>query len=520
MGARQQSEAIAFLADPESHGSAAGAVRRIDTHAALVFLAGERAYKLKRAVRLPFLDFSTLASREAACRAELRLNRRTAPEIYREVAAITRQADGRLAFGGDGEILDWVVVMRRFDDSQLLDRLAQQDRLGPELALSLAEAIADFHDRAEPAADGADADQMLRIVEGNAASLRQLAGPIFDRGAVEGWIATALARLEANRSTLDERRRTGNVRHCHGDLHLRNIFLENGRPVIFDALEFDDRLARTDVMYDLAFLLMDLWHRGLRLEANQVLNRYLLLSDDIAGLEPMPLYLSTRAAIRAHVSATMATAQQSQAAARSLRREAGDYLDLARHLLLPTTPSLIGIGGYSGTGKSTLARGLAPLFSPPPGAVVLRSDEIRKRLLGVAPEDPLDVAVYAPEVSAEVYEILRRRVGRVLAAGYVAIADAVNDRDDSRAALAEVAREAGTGFTGLWLAAGPEDMAKRIESRGVDASDATVEVMRNQIARGSVPETWPHLDAGKTFELLLAEARRRLAEAGIALESP
>ncbi|MDP6705610.1 MAG: AAA family ATPase [Alphaproteobacteria bacterium] len=511
---------MAFLADPASHDLAEGEVRRIDTHAAIVFLAGARAYKLKRAIKLPFLDYSSLARREAACRAELRLNRRTAPDIYLDVSPVTRGPDGRLGFGGNGETLDWVVVMRRFDDSRLLDRLSRAGPLGTALAISLAEAIATFHARAEPAADGADAAEMRRTVEVAVASLRLYGDGVFAPGAVESLVSELAAELDTRHEVLNRRRAEGHVKHCHGDLHLRNIFLENGRPVIFDAIEFDDRLARTDVVYDLAFLLMDLWHRGLRSEANIVLNRYLLLTDDCGSLEPLPLFLSIRAAIRAHVSAMTAETQPDAVQAAALRQEAGEYLGLARELLLPAAPRLIGLGGYSGTGKSTLARALAPLFRPPPGAIVLRSDEIRKRLLGAAPEAALDPSAYTPEISARVYDALRRQAACVLAAGYTAIADAVNDRQDSREALADLAAAADVPFTGLWLAARPEVMAARIASRGADASDATAEIMQRQVDTGSVPTDWPHLDAEADFPDLLAAAQVQLDNGGSDHEAP
>ena len=268
-------------------------------------------------------------------------------------------------------------------------------------------------------------------------------------------------------------------------------------------------------MYDLAFLLMDLWHRGLGGLASIVLNRYLLLTGDDDGLRPLALFLSLRAAIRAHVSATMAETSTEPAVTDALEHEAREYLRLARVLLDQAAPCLVAVGGYSGTGKSTLSRQLAPGFRPVPGAIILRSDEARKHLLGVRPEQPLEPAAYSPEVSHRVYAELRRRAATVLATGYCAVVDAVNDHADSRRKLAAIAKVANVTFAGIWLAAAERTMAGRIEIRGRDASDATAEVMREQIAKGSVPSEWTALNAELGAAEVLRQAQSHLVAAGI-----
>ena len=226
----------------------------------------------------------------------------------------------------------------------------------------------------------------------------------------------------AVRGLLDRRRANGKVRRCHGDLHLRNICLFDDKPTLFDCLEFSDALASIDVLYDLAFLLMDLEHRGLAEFANVVLNRYLDLTGEDDGLAAMPLFLSLRAAIRAHVTATA----MDQAAAAERKQEpaaeARSYLSLAARLLRPRPRRLVAIGGLSGSGKSTLATALAPAI----GARVLRSDVIRKRLFGVTPETRLPAHAYAAEISRLVYETLRQRAAAALASGYSVIIDAVS----------------------------------------------------------------------------------------------
>ena len=269
-----QTAVIDFLAAPSTHGGAT--VERIDTHASIVFLAGERAYKLKRAVLFDYLDFSTSDRRRSLCEAEVRLNRRTAPTLYRGVVAVTREANGSYALGGNGRPVDWVVEMNRFPQEALFDRLASTGALGIELMSPLAAAIADFHKSAEHRPDHGGKAGMSWVIEGNAAGFAEFGRSCLDLSAVSRLTGDARRELERRANILERRRQSGFVRHCHGDLHLRNIVLLEGRPTLFDGVEFNDEIACTDVLYDLAFLLMDLWKRGLPRHANIVWNRYLL----------------------------------------------------------------------------------------------------------------------------------------------------------------------------------------------------------------------------------------------------
>lgn len=484
---------------------------RHDTHGAHVFLAGDHAYKLKRAVTLPFLDFSTLALRRAACENELRLNRRTAPDYYLGVVPVTRQRDGGLRLGGAGEVVDWTVHMRRFPDAALLDVVAREGRFDDGLARQLADVVAAFHGDAEVFTDRGGYDEMARVADINAGMIRGYVPQVFAASEAEAQIAAVATALSRQRPLLARRQAAGFVRHCHGDLHLRNIFLDGSGPHLFDAIEFDDRMARTDVLYDLAFLLMDLWHRELRKTANLVLGRYLARTNDLDGLAAMPLFLSLRAQIRAHVSATMAKSAGDPVA---LRAEAVQYLRLAGDVLRPRPARLVGVGGFSGSGKSTFAAALAPWLGPPPGAVCLRSDEIRKGLFGVTPEQALPAAAYDPAVSAEVYAELRQRAARVGAAGYAAIVDAVNDRAEDRRALAATAADAGLPFVGFWLDAAPAVLAARVRARRADASDADVAVLQAQLERGAGDVGWHRLDAAQSVPDMVGQARDILAADG------
>ncbi len=491
-----QSETIACLADPASHGGAA--VERIETHASVVVLAGPRAYKLKRAVRFPFLDYGTVEQRRRACHDEVALSRRTAPALYLGVVPIVRRG-GRLRLGALGEVpadaVDWVVVMRRFDQAMLFDRLAEVGRLTRDLVERAASAIARFHGAAERRIGIDGTSTLAWVMDDNAAELRIEALPV-DR--LERLCRVALDRAHA---LLDARASAGFVRVCHGDLHLRNLCLIDGEPTAFDAIEFNERLTVIDVLYDLAFLLMDLEHRSLRDLANAALDRWLDATDDVEGLALLPLFLGLRAAVRAKVGAVTARLTGKPSA------EPAAYLDLALGFLEPAAPVLVAIGGLSGTGKSTLARSLAPAIGPAPGALLTRSDVLRKRLFGVAEAEPLPDAAYAAEATERVYGVLRARTDRAIRAGHGAIADAVHARPQERAAIEAVARDAGVRFIGLWLEAPEPTLIERVETRRGDASDAGASVVQAQLAYDVGAIKWHRIDAGGEPPRTLARAR-------------
>ncbi|RAU20508.1 hypothetical protein CU669_17840 [Paramagnetospirillum kuznetsovii] len=501
-----QDEVIAYLVDPASHGGVP--VERIDTHISVVVLAGQRAFKLKKAVRLPFLDFTSLDSRKSACHAEFTLNSRATPALYRGVTAVTRRADGGLALGGDGPVLDWVVEMRRFDQATLFDRLVRTDALDRARMNELTETIHAFHRAQPPRRDRGGVTGLTWTIDTNRASMLAQVPAILDAAKVEALAEASHAALARCGALLEERREAGKVRWCHGDLHLGNICLLDGKPALFDAIEFSEDIACVDVMYDLSFLLMDLDHRGQRRMANWVMNHYLDLSADFGGIAPMPLFLSARAGVRAHVAATMAT--QAQGADRDrLAGEARSYLDAALAYLDPMPPRLLAVGGLSGSGKSRMGRELAP-FLAVPGAAVVRTDVLRKHLMGVAIHDKLGAEGYGAEVTERTYQALYDTCAQLLAVGHSAVADAVFAMPQQRAAIEEVAAKAGVRFDGLWLEAPPDLAAARIRERKANVSDATPEILDWQRSWDVGTITWARIDSSPPKDVSLIAGKAAL----------
>lgn len=487
-----QKEAIALLSDAVELGGAAP-VETIETHISRIFLAGDRAFKMKRAVKLPYVDFSTAELRLAACRKEVELNGPTAPGLYLGVRRITREANGRPAFDGDGELIDAVVEMKRFEQSLLLDRIAEAGTLTPDLMTRTARMIACFHAQAAIMHSGGGAANLSGVLDINKDGFAT--SSVFDDKEVGTLDAAFRSALSRHTDTLNARELAGKVRRCHGDLHLRNICLLDGQPCLFDCIEFNDQIATVDVLYDLAFLLMDLWHRGFPDLANLVTNRYLDDTDNEDGFALLPFLMAIRAAVRAHVTATQIA--EGGDLSGSLQAEARAYFTLAADLLKEHPPRLIAIGGLSGSGKTTVAEALAARVGAPPGARIVESDRIRKALHGVPAETRLPDKAYRPEVSERVYREMAWRAGLILAEDRTVVADAVFDRAPDRARIEKAAIERRTPFLGVWLDVSPEVMWHRVDRRRGGPSDATVDILSRQLKRDAGIITWHRLDAAR-----------------------
>jgi aminoglycoside phosphotransferase family enzyme/predicted kinase len=493
-----QQTVVEFLSRPEAYGEYGLTVERIETHISEIFFIGDRVYKLKRAVQFPYLDFATPEKRRIACEAEVTINRRTAPQLYLGVKPIVRQTDGRLVLDGEGEILDWVVEMEHFDQDCLFDRLALKGSLDRRVMEDLGDVIAAFHDQAEPVLKAGGLAGLAMIVVNNAACFAQFGADVLDAGKVAHLNQDLKRRVNELGPVLDGRKKNGQVRHCHGDLHLRNICLLDGKPSLFDAIEFSRDFSDIDVLYDLAFLLMDLDHRDLRDLANVCFNRYMDLTGEGKALGCMPIFLAVRASIRSHVALAAACNLSDPSGAQALRKEAAQYLDMAVTYLEPHPPRLVAVGGLSGSGKSHAAREIASLIGHAPGARVLRSDVLRKRLMGCHPLERLGLEGYTHEMTLKTFQSLYAEAGKALKAGHSVIADAVFSNNEQRDAIARVAEDIGVPFQGLWLEAPLEVMVQRVTDRTGDASDAKADIVQLQTGYDLGDITWSRIDSSGT----------------------
>ncbi len=530
----------------------------VETHISAVFIGADTVWKLKKAVRLSFLDFTALQTRHRFLLRELEVNRIAAPGLYRDVVPVIRRPDGTLTLGDapppaspgiadptvttggsdvagsagrarsepiagsqgaprsedaptprvapQPEVVDWVLRMAPVPAGDFLDVIADRHGLTPVLLDQLADTVATYH-QALPPAQGVDwPAAVAAVARGNARAAHDAGLPTRQ---VDAWLEATLAAIGQLSPWLAARSAGGSVRRAHGDLHLGNLCLWHDAPVPFDALEFDESMATIDLAYDLAFLLMDLDHRVTRGAANRVLNRYVARTGDAALTRGLPLFMSLRAMIRAQVEATKGN-----------HAPAAAYLDRAQAYLAPTigaptraptwTPPkslVIAVGGVTGTGKSTLARALAPTLGPAPGALVLRSDEIRKRQHAVAPEQRLPDSAYTPAATDAVFAELTASTQIAAAGGHTVIADAMFLTAEQRAAIATAAHDAGARFLGLWLTAPLDVLEARVANRKGDASDATIDILRAAIRNDRGGGNWISIDTIDA-DRALAQARQ------------
>ncbi|MEB8386541.1 AAA family ATPase [Rhodobacteraceae bacterium KMM 6894] len=499
-----QDVVIAFLKSPDWQ-SGGGPVEVVQTHGALIFLGDTAALKIKRAVKYDYMDFSTLDRRKAMLLRELDLNRPTAPEIYRDVVPVTRQADGHLALDGDGTPVEWVLRMWRFPNADELATIAETRGIDDTLARDLGAVVFDYHAQA-PQRDADGATGIRDILDGLDRSFATMTVPL-GAGAIDRFHHDSRAMLDRVAGVLRQRAATGHVRRCHGDLHLGNLVLVKDRPVPFDALEFDEALGTCDVLYDLAFLIMDLLHRAQDRAANIALNAYLLAAkggeDD--GLAALPLFLAIRAAIRAMVSV-----QTTLATGTPPNNEAERYLQAAVAFLRPEPASLVLIGGLSGTGKTAVSRALAPSIGPPPGAVHLRTDLERKVMHDKPAEDRLTAEAYTSAARQAVYHRMFARAERILGAGQSVLLDATFLDPACQADARLLADKSKVALRALWLDAPLPVLLDRVRARQRDASDADETVVQQQVKTCQPPAGWRIVSAAGPLDDTVRQARLAL----------
>jgi uncharacterized protein len=469
-----------------------GGVQVVETHISWIFLTGRFAYKLKKPIDLGFLDFSTLARRHHCCLEELRLNRRLCPDLYLDVLPVN-SSNGAYRIGASGPVVDYVVQMVQFDRRFELDRLLMADRLTIEMVGSIAAIVAGFH-RTTPAADQATAfgspEVLLMPMLENLERTGQLIhspAEVTALSALREWTLEEHRRLEP---TLRQRKMSGFVRECHGDMHTGNMVMRDTRIEIFDCIEFNPRLSIIDVMSDAAFLFMDLQHSGRRHLAWHFLNAYLVGTGDYAGLRVLRLYCTYRAMVRAKVTAIRLSQEIDAERQKVILEEHRSYLSLALEFVRPSKPVLVLMRGFSGSGKSVLASKLADAG----GFAHLRSDIERKRLFGISPTGSSSASghdIYTAQASEETFRRLLDAAESAISGGYKVIVDATFLKRERRRPFIELADRMNCLCRIVCLSAPVETLRERVQGRledGGDPSEAGLSVLMSQMGSDEPPE--------------------------------
>jgi len=474
---------IQALLQPQRYPDAVETVELVQTHISWVLLAGEFAYKIKKPLKLPFLDFSTLERRRQCCQDELRLNRRFAPDIYLDVVPITQQPEDP-HLGGPGTAIEYAVRMRRFDESGRLDRVCARGALLPAHLSDLTDSLTAFHATAQVAPPGARFGAPAEVVAPARENFDELFAllpqpEVLARlQSLRDWTEARFAELAP---LMAQRQAAGRVRECHGDLHLANLVLQDGHVRMFDCLEFNEDLRWIDVASEIAFPYVDLLDHGQPGLANWFLDEALSRSGDYEAARLLPFYALYRAMVRAKVAAIRA---------RQTQGDTGDALSCitqAERLVAPPTPRLLITHGLSGCGKTVASTRLLQ-NDPQAHTLRLRSDVERKRLYGLASDQRSGSGtasgIYAPDAHLRTYDHLHQLAGMLLRAGWSVIVDAAFLKHAERARFQALAAETGAAFAILAPQAPPEVLRQRIQARqalGRDASEATLEVLERQL---------------------------------------
>lgn len=462
------------LLDPAAWPHPVAGPTLVETHISWVFLTGGLAYKVKKPVRFDFLDFSSRERRSHYCAEELRLNARFAPSLYLGLSRIVRVGE-RLAVDQDGELVEHAVRMRQFDRREELDALVEAGRVEPRELDRLGARVAAQQAAAPRPPPGFDEGGVLAAAcADNFATLTRLAAaPAAELAAGAAWLQAALRRLAP---LLADRLATGRVRECHGDLHCANVVRHAGELWPFDALEFDPALRWIDTACDFAFLWMDLHARGRADLATAALDGWLQASGDFEALRALRAFAAYRAGVRAKVAGL----RRAQAPDQGNGRELARYLAAATRLSRPGPPRLVVTTGLSASGKSRLAAALlAPL-----GAVRVRSDVERKRLAGLAAEEPSGGRIYDAAMTRRTYARLAEAAGCALDGGFSVIVDAASLLRRERDVLREVAARRGLPCRLLEVVAPLDTLRSRLDARaaaGGDPSEATRAVLARQV---------------------------------------
>lgn len=514
-----QSQIIEALSLPETYGlKSSHKVGSKETNISEIFLTGEKAYKLKRGVKYPYVDYSTPEKRLLACRKEMEICERFAPGLCFGIEKVVQDRKGRIHLESrspdkEAEIVDYLLVMREFAEDMLFENMADRGDLDRFEMMDTAEKIFELHQKSEIVTDRDPVDIISGRIYENNTMIRCFVPDVFDAEDVDALEKEQLEALDACRELLKKRRDEGKIRWCHGDLTLRNIAMWDGKVTPFNPIEFYDDLARIDTLYDFAFLLVDMESKGQRRLASILFNHYMALTGDWEGVKVLPLFLSCRAAVNAYVFAQRSSEIKDRHEAALMANKAYGQLVIAHRFLVRPKPLLVACGGLSGSGKSRIGREVAPFIGNPPGAVILRDDVLRKNILGVGLDDRLDESVYTPENEEKVFERLCLECRNMLASGQPVVADALFHEERHRRAIEDVAREMNVDFQGLWVDAPLEVRARRVVSRRRNPSDVTTaEELERQLDIDVGTVTWDTVDTSGDRMVTLTQVRSLLAK--------
>lgn len=454
-------------------------IELIQTHASIVLLTGDIAYKLKKPVNFGFLDYSTVTKRQHFCEEEIRLNQRGAKELYLAVLPISQQ-DRKYQFGQDGEIVDYAVKMVQFPQSALLSRMFESGQITTSDIEEMGRVVARFHAEAQTSECISSFGTVAKIRQSIDDNYRQTEKYI---GRAQTQLQYTQTKAYTDRFLLEhsqlflDRIAGGFIRECHGDLHLRNICCWQTKILLFDCIEFNESFRFVDPMYDVAFAVMDLEARGRKDLANRFLNTYVEQTGDWAGLQVLPMYLSRQAYVRAKVTSFLlddaGISSQDRAAA---AKTAENYYHQAWEYTRPKQGRLIMLAGLSGSGKSTLGKQIAEFLN----GVQIRSDAVRKHLGGIPLLTKGDDSLYTPEMTARTYQQVLSLGAKLAAQGFTVILDAKYDRQSLRAAVIDLAQSEGMQLDIIHCNAPEIVLLDRLAQRTGDIADATVDLLASQ----------------------------------------
>ena len=504
-----QKETIEALLNPKLYPAKwrVKSVKMVQSHIAFLFMVGDYVFKLKRAVLMSDIDFSTPSKRRLACVQEMKRSTIYAPNLVLGVRSVRRLSNGRICIGGKaGEEIDTVIVMHRLSSKDILGNVVPTEKFGRFEAMDLAEQIAELHSKAKTFRTKWNVATVQQIILETEKVLSCFAPKLFDKKKLDNLMKEMLKSVSDNAQLLSLRAKSGHVRKCHGGLLLSNIAKGENGYLFFSPIEYSEQLECIDTLYDLAYLLMDFEVRGMRKLSNILFNHYLAYMNDVEGYPLLHLYQSMRAAGRAAVCAKRAMLLSGNDKKVALER-AKTYFNLACHFMTSYPPVLIACGGLSGSGKSRVARELGGLLNPAPGAVILRDDIVKKQINGCPINQHFDKAFDTPVVEKIVYDVLRQETKTAILGGCSVIVDALFYDINERKAIEKLAEELKIPFVALWMDAPFEIRLDRIQKRKRNPSDVrTLEDLEKQLSLETGEVTWLKITTDKSREETLDAA--------------